>query len=424
MVTRFPSAIALAPLVLFGWPLAFPAEELRVLSNATLGVMGLILLTWATRGMRTKKPRLLILGSGALAAQLIEEIESADPPRYTVTGVVDDVQPEAESPAHSRWLGTCDRLAEIVAQVKPERIVVALADRRDRLPLDSLLESRVSGIVVEDALDFYEHLTGKIAIEALRPSMLFLSKGFRNHGAAEVTARVVSIVAAAIGFVLLLPVFVLVALAVKLDSRGPVFFIQHRAGKNGKPFGLVKFRTMHPCDRPPSEWVHDNVERITRIGRYLRRFRVDELPQVVNVLRGEMNLIGPRPHPTSNHAVFMENIPYYGLRSTVRPGVTGWAQVQYGYANNLEEETEKMRYDLYYIKNRSLWLDARILLETVGIVLFGSSSSSARRPSPLRDEMPRRVPARRAEPAAATVPYVSWLPVAGTAPGRPPAASQ
>jgi exopolysaccharide biosynthesis polyprenyl glycosylphosphotransferase len=420
MVTRYPVATALAPLVLFGWQLAFPAEEMRVLSHATLGVMGLLLLTWATRGMRTKNRRILILGSGALASQLIEEIESQDPPRYVVAGVVDDKQPEAGSAAHAQWRGTCEKLHDIVAEIRPERIVVALADRRDRLPLDSLLESRVSGIVVEDALDFYEQLTGKVAIEALRPSMLFLSKGFKNHGAAEVTARVISVVAAAVGFVLLLPVFVLVALAVKLDSRGPIFFIQARAGKNGRPFGLVKFRTMHPCDAPPSEWVHDNVKRITRIGRYLRRFRIDELPQVVNVLRGEMNLIGPRPHPTTNQAVFMDNIAYYGLRSTVRPGVTGWAQVRYGYANNLEEETEKMRYDLYYIKNRSLWLDTRIVLETVGIVLFGKGASSARRPSPLRDEMPRRVPARR--PTGVT--YVPWIPVPETGTAQTPAARQ
>src|SRR5688572_9308977 len=152
---------------------------------------------------------------------------------------------------------------------------------------------------------------------------------------------------------------------------------------------------MLPADGPHSEWVLDNAHRITRVGRYIRRFRLDELPQVLNVLRGEMNLIGPRPHPVSNHESFMERIAYYGLRSTVAPGVTGWAQVRYGYANNLEEETEKMRYDLYYIKNRSLWLDAQILLETVGIVLFGKGASEARRPSPLRDEMPPRRPARR-----------------------------
>jgi lipopolysaccharide/colanic/teichoic acid biosynthesis glycosyltransferase len=295
-------------------------------------------------------------------------------------------------------------------------MVVAVADRRERLPLESLLESRVRGIVVEDALDFYEQLTGKIAIEALRPSMLFMSKGFRNHGAAEVTARVVSVIVAAAGLVLLLPLLAAIAVAVKLDSRGPVFFIQQRAGKAGRPFGLVKFRTMHPCDEPPSEWALDNINRITRLGRYLRRFRLDELPQVVNVLRGEMNLLGPRPHPTRNHAHFMQQIAYYGLRSTVRPGVTGWAQVRYGYANNLEEETEKMRYDLYYIKNRSLWLDARILLETVGIVLFGKGASVARRPSPLRDEMPRRAVVRR---PVSDVPYVALASGSSPAPNPP-----
>src|SRR5205085_4078911 len=159
-----------------------------------------------------------------------------------------------------------------------------------------------------------------------------------------------------------------------LDSRGPVFFVQSRAGLNGRTFALLKFRTMHPVQERRSEWVQDNEDRITRIGKWLRRFRLDELPQLLNVLRGEMNLIGPRPHPTSNQEIFMDKIAYYGLRSTVRPGVTGWAQVRYGYANNLEEETEKMRYDLYYIKNRSVWLDARILVHTVLIMLLGQGS--------------------------------------------------
>src|SRR5262249_10224028 len=146
-------------------------------------------------------------------------------------------------------------------------------------------------------------------------------------------------------------------------------------GRDGRPFGLLKFRTMHPCSEPVSEWVTDNLGRITRVGWYLRRFRLDELPQLINVARGEMNLVGPRPHPVTNQAVFMERMASYGLRSTVRPGGTGWAQIRYGYANNLPEETEKMRYDLYYIKNRSLWLDLRIMLETVGTVLFGTGAS-------------------------------------------------
>ena len=326
---------------------------------------------------------LLILGAGPMAARLIDEIEALEPSRYVVVGVVDNQQPDPESPLAQRWLGTCDELDAIVTRVHPSRIVVAVENRREGLPLQSLLESRVSGIDVDDAIELYERITGKMAIEALRPSTLILSKGFRNHGAAEMMARLFSVLVASIGLLLCAPLLGAIALLVKLDSAGPVLFVQQRAGRHGHPFGLLKFRTMHPTDEAPSEWVMDNIHRITRVGRYLRRFRLDELPQLVNVLRGEMNLIGPRPHPVSNHATFMEHIAYYGLRSTVRPGVTGWAQVRYGYANNLDEETEKMRYDLYYIKNRTPWLDLRILLATVGIVLFGQGAAQVRHPAPM-----------------------------------------
>jgi exopolysaccharide biosynthesis polyprenyl glycosylphosphotransferase len=362
--------------------------------------------------MRDQSRRVLILGSGPLASTLIEEIESAQNPRYTVAGTVDDQVPEPGSSDHKRWLGPCDALEEVVNRVHPAFIIVALADRRDRLPLQTLLNARVRGIVVEDALDFSERLMGKLAIEAIRPSMLILAKGFRNHGAADLTARVVSVLGAIAGLVICAPLLVAIGIAIALDSRGPMFFIQQRAGRNGRPFGLLKFRTMHPCDEPRSEWVSDNVDRITRIGHYLRRFRLDELPQLVNVVRGDMNLVGPRPHPVTNQAVFMEKIAYYGLRSTVRPGVTGWAQIRYGYANNLAEETEKMRYDLYYIKNRSLWLDVRILLETVATVLFGHGATEVRRrPAPLRPNV--AWPATRRAALAPTgtdgLPYVSWI---------------
>jgi lipopolysaccharide/colanic/teichoic acid biosynthesis glycosyltransferase len=293
-----------------------------------------------------------------------------------------------------------------------------VADRRERLPMQSLLESRVRGVVVEDALDFYERLTGKIAIEALRPSVLIMSKGFRNHGVAETVARIVSMVVAAVGLVLVAPLLAALAIAIRLDSRGPVFFVQQRAGRDGRPFGLIKFRTMYPTTAARSEWVLDNLDRITPIGRWLRRFRLDELPQLVNVLRGEMNLIGPRPHPTSNHAVFVDEIAYYGLRNSVRPGVTGWAQVRYGYANNFEEETEKMRYDLFYIKNRSVWLDLRILFETVGIIIFGQGASEVRRPSPSRSELVPAAPRRRDDRAA----YMPWL--ANSTAARPSAGQQ
>ena len=368
----------------------------------------LVLVTAVTigvaRGVRAKMRRVLILGSGPMASKLIEEIEAPTRPTYFVAGIVDDGDPEPGSDTAARWLGPFARLTDIVTQVQPACIVVAAVDRRDRLPMAPLLESRVRGVAVEDAVAFYERLTGKMAIEALRPSTLIMAKGFRNYGAAQDLARVVSFVTAAIGLVVLAPVLVALAVAIKLDSRGSVFFIQERAGRDGTPFGLIKFRTMHPSTEARTEWVMDNIDRITRLGRWLRRFRLDELPQLVNVLRGEMNLIGPRPHPTSNHAIFMEHIAYYGLRSTVRPGVTGWAQVRYGYANNLEEETEKMRYDLYYIKNRSLWLDTRIAFETIAIVLFGKGASEVRRPSPSREALPPTPARQQPEPMAPFVP--------------------
>jgi lipopolysaccharide/colanic/teichoic acid biosynthesis glycosyltransferase len=295
--------------------------------------------------------------------------------------VLDD-EPLREG-THAAWLGRIDRLADIVEEVRADRIIVAMPDRRGRLPLKSLLESRSHGVVVEDALEFYERLTGKIAIEALTPGALINARGFRNHGTPEHVARAVSVTIAIIGLVLVAPLLAVIALAIKADSSGPALFVQERIGRDGRPFRLLKFRTMHPREDRTSEWVQDNTDRITKIGKWLRRFRLDELPQLVNILQGEMNLVGPRPHPVCNQEIFIERIAYYELRSTVRPGVTGWAQVRYGYANNIDEETEKMRYVLYYIKNRSLYLDLGILIQTIGIMAFGHGTSPALRPRPI-----------------------------------------
>ena len=324
--------------------------------------------------------RVVILGSGAMVVKLLEELESVAPGCPMVAGVVDDEPLSDPWAALTTWLGPPSQLAQIVERVRPSRIVVAVADRRNRLPLQVLLDFRIRGIIVEDVLEFYERWTGKIAIESLKPSALILSsKGFPNHPAAESLVRVLSLAGAVVGLCVSAPLLAAIALAIKIESRGPVLFVQERAGKNGRQFGLLKFRTMHPSDERRSEWVRDNVHRITPLGRWLRRFRLDELPQLVNVLKGQMNLVGPRPHPICNRKIFTEHIAYYPIRSVVRPGVTGWAQVRYGYANNLEEETEKMRYDLYYIKNRSLWLDVRILLRTIPVVVGGERASRMRR---------------------------------------------
>ena len=231
------------------------------------------------------------------------------------------------------------------------------------------------GVVVEDALEFYEKLTGKIAIEALTPGALILGKGFRHDGIGQAVTRFISTLISIIGLILLAPLLAAIALAIKIDSRGPVFFVQQRVGKAGRLFPLFKLRSMRAGAGGPGV-TGKGDPRITAVGRVLRKI---SWWLSGTVFRGEMNLIGPRPHPTSNQEIFERNIAYYRLRSTVRPGVTGWAQVRYGYANNLEQETEKMRYDLYYIKNRTLWLDVRILLETIWTILTGHGAAEVRR---------------------------------------------
>jgi lipopolysaccharide/colanic/teichoic acid biosynthesis glycosyltransferase len=252
--------------------------------------------------------------------------------------------------------------------------VIAGERRCRRIPARCLMEWRLRGVAIEEAVTFYERVTGKIAIEALRASTLALGDGFRHSDFvpsdfSRAATRFISLVVAALGLLVLSPLLAIIALAIKLDSPGPVLFRHQRVTCGGRPFALLKFRTMREGGTS-SQWVRDNAFRITRVGRWLRRFRLDEMPQLVNVFRGEMNLVGPRPHPESNYELFIKHIPFYWLRAAVRPGITGWAQVRYGHANSLEEETEKMRYDLYYIKNRSLLFDLSILFNTVKIVLL------------------------------------------------------
>jgi exopolysaccharide biosynthesis polyprenyl glycosylphosphotransferase len=322
--------------------------------------------------------RVLMIGRGPIAEKILREVEARPHFGYEIVGVADDAN---ASGTHHGYpvLGPLTGLREIIAQTRPNRIIVALSERRARLPVRQLVDARVNGCIVEDGVDTYERLSGKIAIESLTPSNLIFSRDFKKSRLDLAAGRVTSLVVAVLGLIVFAPLFGLIALLLKLqpgDARGPLFFVQERLGLQGKRFKLIKFRTMRVANGPTSEWVHDNSERITWIGGWLRKFRLDELPQFINVIRGDMNLVGPRPHPVSNFELFGEGIPYYSLRSAVRPGITGWAQIRLGYANNLEEETEKMRYDLYYIKHLSFWLDVRILFDTVKIVMFGQGSQS------------------------------------------------
>ncbi|HUD70344.1 MAG TPA: exopolysaccharide biosynthesis polyprenyl glycosylphosphotransferase [Dongiaceae bacterium] len=313
--------------------------------------------------------RVLVLGSGAFARELIEEMRLLAS-RWTLVGVI----PEGRSAPQNSPLpimGSLAEMGQIVGKVRPHRIVVALDERRGRLPFESLLDSRVRGVAVEQGVEFYERMTSRLAIDSLTPSALIFSGGFHRRRIAGIVGRGMSFFLSAAGLAATAPLWPLIALAIRLDSPGPAIYRQERVGRGARTFALLKFRTMHAAGVNDSSWVRDNTTRITRVGRFLRWSHLDELPQLINVLRGDMNLVGPRPHPVSNFALFSAGIPFYALRAAIRPGVTGWAQVRYRYANTLQEESEKMRYDLYYIKHRSLWLDLRILARTARVLLVG-----------------------------------------------------
>jgi len=379
-------AMGVLPPVAAFWSLS----EAGALSLVTLAGTGAFTLVWIValvgRLVHRAPEKVLLLGQGPLVARVCEEVGAAGG-GHRIIGIVDDVPTAERMNGPAPWLGTVEQFAKAVDNSRPARVVLTMADRRGRVPEQALLQARLRGVRVEEGLDFYERVAGKVAIEWLRPSALILSDGFRRldlsrRGLWWRCSRAVEGVVSLLCLILLSPIFAIVALLIKLDSPGSVFFVQSRVGCGGRPFGLYKFRTMREVADVRSEWVRDNTDRVTRVGKWLRRFRIDEWPQFWNVLRGDMSFVGPRPHPVSNYRKFMQEIPYYHLRELVRPGITGWAQIRQGYANDLEEETEKMRYDLYYIKHRSLWLDLRILVQTVTLLVFDRQSHQATKPKP------------------------------------------
>jgi sugar transferase (PEP-CTERM system associated) len=253
---------------------------------------------------------------------------------------------------------------------------VSLADARGTLPMDKLLEMRLDGVAFDHMATVYEEYTGKIAIENLRPSWLIFSGGFRKGRLLQTGKRLLDLAAALIGVILALPLMILVALAVRLDSPGPVLYRQQRVGQHGRLFNLFKFRSMRQDAeaKTGAVWCAEQDPRITRIGRFIRKARLDEIPQLWNVLRGDMSLVGPRPERPEFVESLAREIPFYGQRHTVKPGLTGWAQVSYSYAGSVGGTMEKLQYDLFYIKNLSLPLDLFIMFCTAKIVLLGKGA--------------------------------------------------
>jgi len=292
-------------------------------------------------------------------------------------GSVNGLHEGVDEPVNGiKVLGVVDDLGRISRATRPDVIVVALTERRRSLPLPAVLECKLQGIDVEDWPDFYEKLTGKILLTDLRPSWLVFSDGFRTSHATLRAKRAMDSLLAGLGLLLTLPLSLVIAVLVKLDSPGLILYRQERLGQGGKRFRLMKFRSMrHDAERETGPvWAGEHDPRVTRAGRLLRRSRLDELPQLFNVLKGEMSLVGPRPERPAFVRELQEKIPFYVHRLVVKPGITGWAQVKYPYGSSVEDALEKLQYDLYYIKNLTIFLDLLILLHTLQVVLFGKGS--------------------------------------------------
>jgi len=313
--------------------------------------------------------RAAILGDSSLAMELAKAMHARPDMGITLLGYVEH-SPVGRSSLP--YLGTPDELPEIVRRKRLRQVIVAMGDRRDRLPVEQLLNLKTSGTIVRDGNDLYEAVTGKVPLESLRLSWLLFSPGFRVSKFTLTYKRIFSLLLGAVGLLVTLPLMFIIGFIIRIDSPGPIIFRQLRVGKDGKTFPLYKFRSMHDGMKADQTYqpAHAYDKRFTRVGRWLRRTRLDELPQLYNILRGDMHFIGPRPFVPEQEERFAADVPFYSYRWSVKPGATGWAQVNGGYCSTREDNIQKLAYDLFYIKNLSIGLDFLIMVKTLKILLL------------------------------------------------------
>jgi sugar transferase (PEP-CTERM system associated) len=313
------------------------------------------------------RERVYVLGTGERAERLVRGLRERSTLGIEVVGWTGNVEGELTRGA------VASHLMGVVGARGVHRVIVAMLDRRGTLPVDELLDLRLGGVKVEEATSWLEKISGRIEVEQLYPSWLLFAEGFRFSSFFRLVRRVVNFSVALVCLLLSLPLLPFVVLAVKLDSPGPVMYRQKRVGRRGVVFYCYKFRTMRQDAEADTgaTWTLDDDPRITRVGKFLRVSRLDEIPQLWCVLKGDMHFVGPRPERPEFVEWLAKEVPYYGVRHVVRPGITGWAQVQYKYGNTLEDAREKLQYDLFYIKNASLGLDLLIMFQTLKIVILG-----------------------------------------------------
>lgn len=318
--------------------------------------------------------RILIVGSGEHAVEVAREVLNRPDAGFRIVGFVGtNSELLGKSLINPRVIGLTEQLEAIVKREGIDRIVVAMGERRGQLPTEGLLQLSLAGNVsIEEGATFYERVSGRVSLNMIRPSWLIFSGRGRQAKLTTISRNTVHWLVALIGFLLCVPLMLVTALLIKVDSRGPVFYKQERVGKNGRRFVLMKFRSMKvDAEKSGPVWASKSDDRTTRVGRIIRKVRIDEIPQFLNILKGEMSFVGPRPERPHFVAQLAEEIPYYEQRHLIAPGLTGWAQIKYPYGASIEDARQKLQYDLFYIKNYSLILDAIIMFETIKIILFG-----------------------------------------------------
>src|SRR5439155_3910238 len=329
-------------------------------------------------GARLLSPyRVLVLGTGPEALAVETSLEMTNPPGLQLAGFYPLEKVPVRSVAMTRIVSTHLTLEQTVAHLAIDEIIVAVREQRGGvLPLRELLECRLAGIQVTDLPRFFERVHGRVPIESLKASWLIYGNGFRQTWLRNVVKRAFDVAVVAVLLPTALPIMGLIACLIWLDGGAPVIYRQERVGRRGRTFTLLKFRSMTKEAEKDGQasWASVNDARVTAIGRFMRLTRIDELPQLINVLRGEMSFVGPRPERPQFVATLTEKIPFYGVRHSVKPGLTGWAQVRYTYGGNLEESVKKLEYDLYYVKNHSLLLDLLIFVKTIRVVLLGEGA--------------------------------------------------
>lgn len=380
MFIKLVQATAVATILLFCMYYIFPSFKVwRGILFANMLVLPGALILWRSAlsmfvNMNLPSNKVLIIGSGELAKKIGADIYTSQVYGFDLVGFIDDNPAMlGTSIVNPGVIGGYGDIARISDNNRIDRIIIALADRRAKLPMSALLECKLRGIAIEEGETFHERATGKIPLDHLKPSWMVFSDGFKSLRSRKILKRVIDLMLSVTVFALTIPLMLIAAAAIKLESRGPLIFRQQRVGENGRLFNVYKFRSMREDAESKTGpiWADSADTRVTKVGNIIRKLRIDELPQLVNVIKGDMSFVGPRPERPYFVDKLKEVIPYYEMRTVVKPGITGWAQIKYPYGASVKDSLEKLQYDIYYIKNMSPLLDAIIVLMTVKVVLTG-----------------------------------------------------